>query len=656
MHIPRLIPTLTILALSPALDAADTSGGEWHTYGGDLANTRYAPHGQIDAANFSELEIAWQFKTDAFGPTPELRFQSTPLMVDGIVYSTVGSRRAVVALDAATGELLWMHRENEGERGAAAPRRLSGRGLAYWSDGEDARIIYVTPGYRMLSLDAATGMPVSGFGENGVADLKLEADQDMDLVTGEMGLHATPIVTDDVIIVGAAHLTGSAPVSRRNEKGYIRGYDSRTGERLWIFHTIPLPDEAGADTWEGDSASYTGNTGVWSQISVDEELGLVYLPVEQPTGDYYGGHRHGDGLYGESIVAVDLHTGERRWHYQLVRHGIWDFDIPNAPTLADIVVDGRTIQALIQSTKQGWLYVLDRATGEPVWPIEDRPVEQSDVPGEKTSPTQPFVTWPPPFDRQGVSHDDLIDFTPELRAEAIEIVSRYKIGPLFTPPVVSRWEGPLATLMMPSTTGGANWPGGSYDPETGMFYIQSSTAASPLGLVPGGDKSDMDYIRGMATDPALGGPPNDGRPVPTVQGLPIVKPPYGRITAFDMNTGNLVWQVPHGDTPDEIRNHPALEGLEIPRTGWPGRGGVLATSTLLIAGEHGVTTTRRGRGALLRAYDKATGDDRGAVYMPAPQTGAPMTYMLDGRQYVVVAVGGEGYGGGLLAYALPDAD
>jgi quinoprotein glucose dehydrogenase len=644
-----------MLALGPALGAEPgTTNGEWITYGGDLASTKYAPLDQINTENFDELEIAWRFKTDALGPSPEFNFQATPLMVDGVVYTTAGTRRAVVALDAATGELLWMHSENEGERGAAAPRRLSGRGLAYWSEDNEARIVYVTPGYRMLALDAATGIPVADFGENGVVDLKLEADQEMDLVTGEIGLHATPVVAGDIIIVGAAHLTGSQPVSRRNEKGFIRGYDARTGERLWIFHTIPMPDEFGFDTWAEGAASYTGNTGVWTQMSVDEELGLVYLPVEQPTGDYYGGHRHGDGLFGESVVAVDLYTGERRWHYQLVHHGIWDFDIPSAPILADLDVEGRPVQVLIQPTKQGWLYVFDRVTGEPVWPIEERPVEQSDVPLEMLSPTQPFVTWPPPFDRQGVSHDDLVDFTPEIKAEAVEIVSRYKIGPLFTPPVVSRWEGPLATLMMPSTVGGANWPGGSYDPETGMLYIQSSTQVSPLGLiVPEKDQSDMAYIRGMATDPALGQPPADGRAVPTVQGLPIIKPPYGRITAFDMNTGNIAWQVPHGDTPDEIRDHPLLDGLDIPRTGRPGRGGVLTTSTLLIAGESGWATTPHGRGAMLRAYDKATGDELGAVYMPAPQTGAPMTYMHDGRQYVVVAVSGQGYSGELLAYALP---
>lgn len=634
-----------------------TTNGEWRTYGGDLASTKYAPLDQINPENFDQLELAWRFRTNSLGPTPETNFQATPLMVDGVVYTTAGSRRAVVALDAVTGELLWMHREDEGERGAAAPRRLSGRGLSYWSDGDDARIVYVTPGYRMLALDADTGIPVADFGDNGVVDLKLEADQEMDLVTGEMGLHATPLIADGVIVVGAAHLTGSQPISRRNEKGFIRGYDARTGKRLWIFHTIPMPGKMGYGTWEEGSASYTGNTGVWSEMSADTDLGLVYLPVEQPTGDYYGGHRHGSGLFGESIVAVDLHTGEYRWHYQLVHHGIWDFDIPSAPILADIVVEGREIQALIQPTKQSWLYVFDRVTGEPVWPIEERVVEQTDVPFEQTSPTQPFVTWPLPFDRQGVSYDDLIDFTPELRAEAIEVVSRYKIGPMFTPPVVSRWEGPLATLMLPSTVGGANWPGGAYDPDSGLLYIQSSTAVTPLGLVPPQPgQSDMNYIRGTVRDPAISEVPGDGRVIPTVQGLPLIKPPYGRITAFDMNTGAIAWQTAHGDTPDKVRNHPLLEGIDIPPTGRPGRGGVLTTSTLLIAGESGFVTTPYGRGAMMRAYDKATGDRLGAVYMPAPQTGAPMTYMADGKQYVVVAVSGPDYGAELLAFALPAQD
>jgi quinoprotein glucose dehydrogenase len=636
--------------------------GEWRTYGGDLASTRYAPLDQINRDNFSKLEIAWRFKTDAFGPRPEINFEGTPLMAGGVLYSTVGTRRAVVALNPATGEILWMHREEEGQRGDAAPRRLSGRGLAYWTDGRDARILYVTPGYQLIALDAKTGAVVTGFGNRGVVDLKLNDDQQMDLITGEVGLHAAPIVARNVVLIGAAHLPGGAPKRMNNEKGYVRAFDVRTGRRLWIFHTIPLLGEFGNETWEQESWANTGNAGVWGQMSVDEQLGIVYLPVELPTGDYYGGHRPGTGLFGETLVALDLMTGQRKWHYQLVHHGIWDMDIPDAPILADINVNGRAIKAVAQPTKQGWLYVFDRVTGQPVWPIEERPVAKGDVPGEWYSPTQPFPTRPAPYDRQGVSLNDLIDFTPELKAEGARVASRYKLGPIFTPPVVSTWPGPLATLMLPSATGGANWPGGAFDPETKMLYVYSATQITPLGLVPSDrTKSDMRYISGRATDPnaapaagAGAGGGGEGGPVLTVQGLPLVKPPYGRITAFDMNKGDLVWQIAHGETPDNIRNHPALKGLNIPRTGRIGRIGTLVTKTLVIAGEGGFATTPNGqRGAMLRAYDKATGQELGAVYMPAPQTGSPMTYMLGGKQYITLAISGAGFGSELIAFKLP---
>jgi quinoprotein glucose dehydrogenase len=672
---------------------AKPKGAEWPTYGGDLASTRYSPLDQITRDNFNKLEVAWRFKTDALGPRPEFNFEGTPLMVDGVVYSTAGTRRAVVALDAGTGEMLWMHSENEGKRGESAPRQLSGRGLSYWpgAGGEKPRIVYVTPGYQMVALDAKTGIPVAGFGRNGIVDLKEDDDQPIDIVTGEMGLHATPTITKDVIVVGAAHLPGGAPKSRIHEKGFIRGYDARSGKRLWIFHTIPLAGEFGNDSWQRDSWSYTGNAGVWAQMTVDEELDMVYLPVELPTGDYYGGHRPGNGLFGESVVALDLKTGQRKWHYQLVHHGIWDMDIPCAPILMDLTVDGRAIKAIGQPTKQGWIYVFDRTTGRPVWPIEERPVEKGEVPGEWYAPTQPFVTKPPPYDRQGVSIDDLIDFTPALRAEAVKAVSRYKIGPIFTPPVVSKWDGPLATLMLPNATGGANWQGGAFDPETKMFYIFTNTAPTALGLVkPDPTKSDFDWVQGTARNPnapvpspaagaAAGGgrgaaiseagaptaPAGGGRGGgggggegggggPNVQGLPIIKPPYGRITALDMNKGTLVWQIAHGETPDNIKNHPALKGLTIPRTGRQGRIGVLVTKNLVIAGEGGFFTAPNGqRGAMLRAYDKASGQELGAVYMPAPQTGSPMTYFLNGKQYIVVAISGASYSAELLAFKLP---
>jgi glucose dehydrogenase len=645
-----------------------TSNGEWPTYGGDLGNTKYAPLDQITAANFNTLEVAWRFKTDNLGPRPEFQFEGTPLMVKGVLYTTAGTRRAVVAIDAGTGEQLWMHSEQEGPRGAAAPRQLSGRGLAYWSDAKEARILYVTPGYQLVALDAKTGARVPGFGVNGIVDLKQNDDQTIDALSGEIGLHATPVVAKDVVIVGAAHKSGGVPTGKTNVKGYVRGFDVRTGKRLWIFHTIPEPGEFGNETWQKDSWVYTGNAGVWGQISVDEQLGLVYLPVEMPTGDYYGGMRPGNGLFGETLVAVDLQTGKRKWHYQLVHHGIWDMDIPCAPILLDVDVNGRRIKAVAQPTKQAFLYVFNRETGEPIWPIEERPVEKGTVPGEWYSPTQPFPTRPRAYDTQGFVIDDLINFTPELRAEGEKIASRYKLGPVFTPPVVSQLPGPLATLAIATAGGGTNWPGGSVDPETQILYVSSSKVLSLLGLVPprDGTKNDLPFVQGNAETGARtsggsganagGGGEGGGAPAaPTVRGLPLMKPPYGQLSAINMKTGDIIWQVPHGDTPDNVRNNPALKGMTIPRTGRSGTVGQLVTKTLLVVGEPGFATTPSGqRGAMLRAYDKASGKEVGAVYMPAPQSGSPMSYMHNGKQYIVLAISGAGYSAELVAFRLPN--
>ena len=662
--------SLVLAAVVAAMTTASVHGqtgapkGEWRTYGGDLGHTRYTPLDQITAANFSKLEVAWRFKTDNLGPRLEYNLQSTPLVVGGRLYSTGGTRRAVVSLDAATGELRWVHSEEEGPRGAAAPRQLSGRGLAYWTDGKEERILYVTQGYRLVALDAKTGNRAPAFGRDGIIDLKADLDRSIDLNTGSVGLHATPIVAGDIVLVGAAFETGANPKSKSNIKGAVRAFDVRSGKRLWMFKTIPEPGEVGAETWEDDSWAYTGNTGVWAQISVDLELGMAYLPVEMPTHDYYGGTRPGNGLFGETLVAVDLKTGQRKWHYQLVHHGIWDMDIPCAPILADITVNGRTIKAVAQPTKQAFLYVFDRVTGQPIWPIDEKPVPQGDTPGEKYSKTQPIPSKPPAYNRQGLAVDDLIDFTPELRAEAVKAIEKYRIGPVFTPPVVSKAEGPIATLQMASQGAATNWPGGSYDPETHILYVHSQSAVATLGLVPPppGAAPDVAYHQGTVLSGARrsGGSGSasqaEGGAVTalTIQGLPLIKPPYGQLNAINLDTGDILWQVPHGETPDAIKNHPALKGLNIPRTGRPGNVGTLVTKTLLISGEPGFGITATGqRGSMLRAYDKKSGAEVGAVYMPAPQTGSPMTYMLNGRQYLVVAISGGTYSGELVALRLP---
>jgi quinoprotein glucose dehydrogenase len=653
LRVKGTVPFTLVFVLSSAVLAQrGAPGGEWRTWGGDLGATRYAPLDQIDASNFDKLQIAWRFKTENLGKRPDFNLQTTPLMVGGVLYATAGEHRNAVAINAATGELLWMHRLEEGRRADLSSRRLSGRGVGYWTDGKgDERVFYVTIGYQLVGLDAKTGQPLPDFGERGVVDLKKDADQDLDPVNGEIAWNGAPVVAKNVVIVGAAHRAGTAPRSRTNAKGYIRAYDVKTGKRQWIFHTIPQPGEFGNETWLENSWSYTGNTGVWTQMTVDEELGLAYLPVEIPTGDYYGGHRPGNNLFAESLVAVDLHTGERRWHFQFVHHPIWDYDVPCAPILADITVDGKPIKAIAQPTKQGWVFLFDRLTGKPVFPIEERPVERGTVPREWYSPTQPFPLKPPPFERQGFLEDYVIDFTPQLKAEGLKVLSQYKIGPVYTPPIVNGEGGKIGLLFIPN---GANWPGGALDPDTGIMYIYSHTLLRVLSMVNDPKRSDMNFI-------SAGGEDGAGRGGLDVQGLPLVKPPWGRISAIDLNKGEMVWQVAHGDTPDAVKNHPALKGLNIPRTGRPGGAGgssggigTLVTRTLVIAGEGGTVTTPSGqRGAMLRAYDKATGVDRGAVYMPGAQTGSPMTYMLNGKQYIVVAVSSSTMPGEMIAYALP---
>jgi quinoprotein glucose dehydrogenase len=638
--------------ISPRKRAAGDT--DWTGYANDLANTRYAPLDQINATNFNDLEVAWRFKTDALGPRPEFVFEGTPLIVNGVIYATAGSRRDIVALDGATGELLWIHREDEGARAMKAPRKLSGRGLSYWTDGTEGRLLYVTIGYQMVALDPATGARIPSFGENGMVDLKKEDDQQIDLENSDIGLHATPCVVKDTVVIGAAHTAGNVPLTRDNIRGYVRGYDVRTGKRKWIFHTIPLKGEYGYDSWL-DGTEKIGNGGAWSQMSADPELNLAYIGVELPTGDVGGQYRRGNGLFGESIVAVDLDTGQRKWHYQTVHHGLWDYDVPCAPVLLDVPINGKIVKLLAQPSKQSFLYVLDRVTGKPVWPILERKVPKGDMPGEWYAPTQPIPSKPPAYDVQGISPDVLIDFTPELHAKALEHIKNYRIGPLFTPASMFDPKGTWGTLTAPNLTGGSNWPGGSGDPDTGIVYVYSKTQADVMSELPNDDlkKSDFAFInvRGLPNAPKRGEVTYGNL---TVEGLPLMKPPYGRITAIDLKKGAILWQVPHGETPDEVRNHPKLKGLKIPKTGRPGFVGTLTTKTLVIAGEPGLFTLPDGRkGAMLCAYDKATGEQKGAVYMPAAQSGAPMTYMLNDRQYIVLAIGGGNYSGELVAFRLP---
>lgn len=661
-----------------------TAGGEWQSYTGDARGTRYSPLDQIDADNFSDLEVAWSFKTDNLGNRPEYKLEGTPLMVGGRLFTTAGTRRAAIALDAKTGELIWTYSLREGARGGYAPRQLSGRGLTYWADGQGKeRVLYVTPGYRLISLDAKTGIPDPAFGTDGMVDLKVGvvtgAGDPIDLETGEIGLHSAPTVIGNVVLVGSAMKEGFTVNTSNNSKGLVRAFDVRTGAKVWQFNTIPGPGEFGNETWLDGSWELNGNTGVWTQITVDEEEGIAYLPVESPTSDFYGGARPGDNLFGESLVAVDLATGERKWHFQFVHHPIWDHDMSSAPIIADVEIDGALRKVVAVPSKQSYLYVFDRVTGEPIWPIEEVPMPAGEVPGEWYAPTQPIPPEALKYARNTLEDSDIIDFTPAMRAEAMRVLERYRRGPLYNPPVAGDVNGVLGAIVVGNASGGTNWPGGGMDPETGIVYAPAATSfvsgASVTEPPPGysdlayqyglkGQRFRLRHAAGTGSNPDAPPPPNylENDPVTEdvevpgldVDGLPIVKPPYGVLSAIDLKQGRTIWSVPHGDTPDQVRNHPALRGLDVPKTGQRGNVGLVVTKTLVIVGDPQITNMpERGRGAMLRAYDKATGEQVGEVLMPAPQSGSPMTYMLDGEQYIVVAVSGGPYSGEYIAYKLP---
>jgi quinoprotein glucose dehydrogenase len=635
------------------------SGGEWPRYGGDAGTTKYAPLDQISASNVSQLRIAWQ--RPAVDPSisssvPDFSFSGnfrvTPLMIAGVLYSPNGIG-LVEAFHPATGETLWVQQPFPDE-GTEGFRGTSSRGVAYWSDPGDRRL-FVVRGEYLIALDPTTGRPVTQFGNQGRVDLR------PGLGPRGRGYSWTgaPHVCRDVVIVGIG-LGGSMsdrPSRREGVPGTVQAFDVRTGKPRWTFNPIPRPGEVGSETWENDSWSYSGDANLWSLISSDPEEGLAYLPMTSPTSDMYGGHRLGNNLFANTLVCVECESGKRVWHYQIVHHDLWDYDLPGAPILANITVDGKPIRAAIQLTKQAFAFVFDRVTGAPVWPIEERPVPASDVPGERTSPTQPFPTKPPPFDRQGVTVDDLIDFTPALRAEAIELLKFYRVGPLFTPPSV-RGEGPdghRGTIQLPGSVGGADWQSGAFDPETGILYVQSITGPFTADIVkPGSPNSDLNYVSGVRAWTA--GP----------QGLPLFKPPYGRITAIDLNKGELLWMTPNGDGP---RDHPLLKPLNLPPLGNPGRSAPLVTKTLVFLGEGDPVMASLGSrlrpempaslapgygGRKFRAFNKATGAILWETELPSGITGAPMTYMFEGKQYIIAPIGGtEPENAGFVALSLP---
>ena len=639
-------------AASPAFAQHGAADGQWRAYAADLGATKYSPLDQIDADNVDRLRIAWTRPTvdqSILDVVPNLGYgnanRATPLMVDGVVYApnAVG---LVEAWDPATGETIWV--QQPFEEGPAGYRGAGHRGIAFWTDGTERRII-AHRGEWLYALDPATGEPFADFGENGRVDLKTGLAEGARYRWG-----GAPTVVRDVIVMGQS--MSDTFYTKEDVRGDVRAFDVRTGALRWIFHTIPQEGEFGTGTWGDRSWEYSGHAPVWSLFAADEELGTVYMPTSSATNDMYGGHRPGDNLFTQSIVCVDAETGERVWHYQLVHHGLWDYDIPAAPILADLTVDGRDVKAVIQITKQAFAFAFDRVTGEPIWPIEERPVPQSGTPGEMVSPTQPFPTKPPAFDRQGATVENLIDFTPELRAEALEIVERYTIGPMFTPPSV-RGDGPddnQGTIQLPGSQGGADVQGAAFDPETGYLYVPSITSPFVADIVEGNpDRTNLAYVKGRRQ--WIGGP----------RGLPLFKPPYGRVTAIDMRTGEIVWMTPNGRGPTD---HPAIAHLNLGRLGSPGRPGPLLTKTLLFLGEGSDVGIQEGGRVMdgmplnivtnygepwFRAYDKATGDVVWEMELEAGTTGVPMTYLHEGKQYVVVPIGGREVAGRWVALALP---
>ena len=615
------------------------AGGEWPAYGGDNRAAKYSPLDQINRHNVKDLKIAWEWQSpDAavLKAHPELAagdFQATPIMVDGVLYTSTAMCQ-VAAIDPATGKTLWVYDPGSWKRGPFTSKGFLHRGVAAWRDGDDRRILIGTGDNRLIALDARTGVPIPTFGVNGEVDLGSVGLQ-RELPDDPVNLFAStspPTICRDVVIIGQyIHDRG---VRALMPPGDVRGFDVRTGALKWVFHTVPMKGEPGYETWLDGSAERTGNANIWAPMSADDELGLVYLPGSCPTNNFFGGDRPGDNLYGNALIALDAATGQRRWHFQFVHHDVWDYDLPCAPNLIDITVAGRRIKAVAQVTKQGWCFVFDRVTGEPVWPIEERPVPQSPLAGERTAATQPFPTRPAPFEPQGVSEDMLIDFTPELRAEAATLLAKYRIGPIYTP------YSSTPTIQRPGWLGGANWAGAAVDPETGVLYVPSLSSVMALALDDSGKA-----VRGEAESEEIAGL---SRLVPGPKGLPMFKPPYSRITAIDLNTGEHLWMKPNGPG---LSQAPALKALNLGWVGSTGRSGPLLTRTLLFLGE-GPHDRRFGM-KVLRAWDKATGDVIAEIPLPDAPFGPPMTYMAGGKQFIVCGMGFRTLPHRLVALALP---
>ena len=614
--------------------------GEWRRYSSDNGSTKYAPLDQINRSNVAQLRIAWrrpQIAADFLQSHPTLRlsnnYRSTPIMVDGLLYATNAIGLAE-AFDPATGRTVWTQRTSESVSGDPG---LGGalRGLGYWQSGSEARLFtYQT--HFLYALNPKTGEPIAAFGTGGRVDVGN--------LQGQYLWNAPPLVVRDQVLIGASMPEQDSAAKKEGLPGEVRAYDVRTGKPTWTYRTIPRAGEPGIESWESEAWEFIGAGNVWAPMSADDELGYVYLPTSSPTNDMYGGHRPGNNLYTSSIVCLDARTGRRVWHFQTVHHDLFDYDNPAAPLLADVTVDGRRVKAVVQVTKQAFAYVLDRVTGRPVWPIEERPVPPSTVPGEKASPTQPIPTRPPAFDRQGVTVDDLIDFTPELRAEALAIMAKYVTGPVFTPPslVGPGPEDKKGTIQLPGSVGGANWTGAAFDPETGMLYVPSMTNPFVANLLPGDPKTTNLAFRASTRELLLG-----------PRGLPLFKPPYGRITAIDLNRGERAWMVANGDGP---RDHPLLKPLNLPPLGHASRGALVVTKSLLFSPDGDQVNTRvpvGGGGRKLRALDKASGATIWETELDAGVTGAPMTYLHQGKQYLVMAIGGREHPAEFIAFSLP---